>query len=58
MDFEYIKTLLDVVHGSISVPNTDNICKAALGELADINAGNSVPPEEPAEDPKPAERKI
>lgn len=61
MDFEYIKTLLYVVHNSIGVPNTGNISKAAQDELAVINAGDSAPAEEPAkkeEKPKPAERKI
>lgn len=43
MDFEYIRTLLDVVHKCVGVPNTGNIVNEAYKKLAEINSNNPQP---------------
>lgn len=37
MDFDRIKLLLDVLHSSLTVPNTDRIRAAIMSELAEHN---------------------
>jgi hypothetical protein len=47
MDFEHIHLLLDVIHKSLNLPNTNRIRDLAMAELTSINAvpaPNAAPP--------------